>query len=132
MKPPGTRLRALAARLLAASTMDYLVDPAIADMQAEYEDASRRGLTWRKRWICVRGHFAFFKMIVAHGRAVKKTNGGWAPLRGLSLDVRLALRLLVKHIGLTVVGTVAMAFAIWSGIVAFEFYTQIMRPCAAS
>jgi hypothetical protein len=34
----------------------------------------------------------------------------------------------VKHIGLTVVGTVAMAFAIWSGIVAFEFYTQIMRP----
>ena len=58
----------------------------------------------------------------------KRSNGGWAPLRGLSLDVRLALRLLVKHIGLTVVGTVAMAFAIWSGIVAFEFYTQIMHP----
>ena len=128
MKPPGTRLRALAARLLSARMMDCLVDPAIADMQAEYEDASRRGLTWRKRWICVRGHFSFFTMIVAHGRAVKKTNGGWAPLRGLSLDVRLALRLLVKHIGLTVVGTIAMAFAIWSGIVAFEFYTQIMRP----
>src|SRR6185436_6723588 len=53
MKPPGTRLRALAARLLSASTMDYLVDPAIADMQAEYEDAWRRGLTWRKRWICL-------------------------------------------------------------------------------
>ena len=128
MKPPGTRLRALAARLLPARMMDYLVDPAIADMQAEYEDASRRGLTWRKRWICLRGHLSFFTMIVAHRRAVKKTNGGWAPLRGLSLDVRLALRLLVKHIGLTVVGTVAMAFAIWSGIVAFEFYTQIMRP----
>ena len=44
------------------------------------------------------------------------------------MDVRLALRLLVKHIGLTVVGTIAMAFAIWSGIVAFEFYTQIMHP----
>jgi len=29
MKPPGTRLRALAARLLGANTMDYLVDPAI-------------------------------------------------------------------------------------------------------
>ena len=71
---------------------------------------------------------AFFKMIVAHGRAAKTINVGLAPLRGLSLDVRLALRLLVKHIGLTVVGTVAMAFAIWSGIVAFEFYTQIMRP----
>jgi putative ABC transport system permease protein len=128
MKPPGTRLRALAARLLPASMMDYLVDPAIADMQAEYEDASRRGLTWRKRWICLRGHLSFFTLMVAHRRAVKKTNGGWAPLRGLSLDVRLAVRLLVKHIGLTVVGTIAMAFAIWSGIVAFEFYTQIMHP----
>lgn len=58
----------------------------------------------------------------------KTINVGLAPLRGLSLDVRLGLRLLVKHIGLTVVGTVAMAFAIWSGIVAFEFYTQIMHP----
>ncbi len=128
MKPPGTRLRALAARLLDASTVDYLVDPAIADMQAEYEDASRRGLTWRKRWICIRDHFAFFKMIVTHGGTMTKMNVSWAPLRGLSLDVRLALRLLVKHIGLTVVGTVAMSFAICSAIVAFEFYTQFMHP----
>ena len=71
-----------------------------------------RGLTWRKRWICLRGHVAFFKLIVAHGRAAATINVGFAPLRGLSLDVRLGLRLLVKHIGLTVVGTVAMAFAI--------------------
>ena len=67
MRPPGTRLRAVAARLFAANTMDYLIDPAIADMQAEYEDASRRGLTWRKRWICLRGHVVFVKLIVAHG-----------------------------------------------------------------
>ena len=128
MRPPGTRLRNVAARLLSARTMDYSVDPAIADMQAEYDDASRRGLTWRKRWIRLRGYLSIFTMIVAHGRAVRKNNGGWAPWRGLSLDVRLALRLLVKHIGLTVVGTIALAFAIWSGIVAFEFYTQIMHP----
>ena len=136
MKPPGTGLRALAARLLSARTMDYLVDPAIADMQAEYADASRRGLTWRKRWIRLRGYLSFFTMIalrqaqgiVVHGRAVRRVNGGAAPWRGLSLDVRLALRLLIKHIGLTVVGTIAMAFAIWSGIVAFEFYTQLMHP----
>jgi len=128
MTPPGTRLRALAARLLDASTVEYLVDPTIADVQAEYDDASRRGLAWRKRWICLRGYLSFLAMIVAHGRAVRAMHGGVMPLRGLSLDVRLALRLLVKHIGLTVVGTVAMAFAIWSGIVAFEFYTQFMRP----
>jgi putative ABC transport system permease protein len=128
MKPPGTGLRALAARLLSPRTMDQLVDPAIADMQAEYEDASRRGLTWRKRWIRLRGYLSFFTMIAAYGRAVRRVNGGAAPWRGLSLDVRLGLRLLVKHIGLTVVGTISMAFAIWSGIVAFEFYTQLMHP----
>lgn len=68
------------------------------------------------------------ELLVVHGRAARAMNGGLTPWRGLSLDVRLALRLLVKHIGLTVVGTVALAFAIWSGIVAFEFYTQIMHP----
>jgi hypothetical protein len=47
MRPPGTRLRALAARLFAASTMERLVDPAIADLQAEYEEALRRGPKWR-------------------------------------------------------------------------------------
>jgi len=31
MRPPGTLLRAVAARLFAANTMDYLIDPAIAD-----------------------------------------------------------------------------------------------------
>jgi putative ABC transport system permease protein len=128
MTPPGTRLRALAARLCAARTMERLVDPAIADLQAEYEEASRTGPGWRRRWIWMRGHIAFFTMIVVHGRAAQEKTGGFTPLRGLSLDVRLALRLLVKHIGLTVVGTIAMAFAIWSGIVGFEFYTQIMHP----
>jgi putative ABC transport system permease protein len=128
MTPPGTRLRALAARLCAAITMERLVDPAIADLQAEYEEASHTGPGWRRRWIWMRGHIAFFTMIVVHGRAAQEMNGGLTPLRGLSLDVRLALRLLVKHIGLTVVGTIAMAFAIWSGIVGFEFYTQIMHP----
>jgi len=60
VKPPGTRLRAVAARLFAANTMDYLIDPAIADMQAEYEDASRRGLTWRsKRLLTNRRPFTY-------------------------------------------------------------------------
>ena len=128
MTRPGTRLRALAARLCAPTTMARLVDPAIADLQSEYEEASRTGGRWRRCWIWIRGHLAFFTMIVAHGRAAHAMNGALTPLRGLSLDVRLALRLLVKHIGLTVVGTIALAFAICSGIVAFEFYTQIMRP----
>lgn len=131
MTRPGTWLRQLAARLCAPTTMERLVDPAIADLQAEYEEASRTGSVWRRRWIWMRGYIAFFAMIVVHGRAASRAQektGALTCLRGLSLDVRLALRLLVKHAGLTVVGTIAMAFAIWSGIVAFEFYTQIMRP----
>jgi len=35
-------------------------------------------------------------MIVAHAREAKTINVGLTRLRGLSLDVRLALRLLVK------------------------------------
>ena len=70
MMPPGTRLRALAARLCAATTMERLVDPAIADLQAEYEEA-RTGPSWRRRWIWMRGHIAFVTMIVVHGRAAQ-------------------------------------------------------------
>lgn len=139
MRPAGTRLRALAARLFAASTMERLVDPAIADLQAEYEEALRSGPKWRSRWVWFVGHLAFFRMLVVHGRPrttdradrggdVTRKDSLLAPLRGLSLDVRIALRLLVKHIGLTVVGTVAMAFAICVGMLAFEFFTQVVRP----
>src|SRR3954469_7823905 len=108
--------------------MERLVDPAIADLQAEYEEASHTGSKWRRRWVWMRGHVAFFTMILVHGSAVHEMNGGLTPLRGLSLDVRLALRLLVKDTGLAAVGTTALAFAIWSGIVGFEFYPQIMPP----
>ncbi len=139
MRPPGTRLRALAARLFAASMMERLVDPAIADLQAEYEEALRSGPNWRSRWIWFVGHLAFFRMLVVHGCRrttdladrpgnLTRTDSLLAPLRGLSLDVRIALRLLVKHIGLTVVGTVAMAFAICVGMLAFEFFIQVVRP----
>jgi hypothetical protein len=41
---------------------------------------------------------------------------------GLSLDLRLAYRMLVKYPGLTVVGGLAMAFGIWFGAVAFEMF----------
>ena len=43
MTRPGTRLRAMAARLFDAQTMERYVDPAVADLEAEYEDAAARG-----------------------------------------------------------------------------------------
>jgi putative ABC transport system permease protein len=47
---------------------------------------------------------------------------GTAWFSGLSLDVKLGYRMLVKYPGLTVVGGLAMAFAIWFGAVAFQMF----------
>ena len=44
------------------------------------------------------------------------------------LDVKLGLRMLVRYPGLTIVGGLAMAFAIWVGAGAFEFIGQIVHP----
>ena len=44
------------------------------------------------------------------------------------LDFKLGFRMLAKYPGLTLVGGLAMAFAIWAGAGAFEFVTQITHP----
>ena len=44
------------------------------------------------------------------------------------LDVKLGIRMLAKYPGITLVGGLAMAFAIWMGAGAFELVTQVMRP----
>lgn len=44
------------------------------------------------------------------------------------MDVKLGFRMLVKHPGLTLVGTIAMAFAIAIGAAAFEFLDQVVHP----
>jgi putative ABC transport system permease protein len=46
----------------------------------------------------------------------------------ISLDVRLALRMLVRYRGLTLVGGFAMAVAIAIGATAFEAFNQILDP----
>jgi len=61
---PGTRLRALAARLFNQSTIDRLIDPAIADLQFEHTEALREGRMWRSRWIAVAGGIAFWKVAI--------------------------------------------------------------------
>ena len=50
----------------------------------------------------------------------------WA--HGLSLDLRLGWRMLVKYPGLAVVGGLAMAFAIGIGAVSFELLAQVFSP----
>jgi putative ABC transport system permease protein len=64
----------------------------------------------------------------ALGSLVRALRPGAAWLGGMSLDFRLGFRMLVKYPGLTIVGGLAMAFAIWAGAVAFEAATRLFRP----
>ena len=50
---------------------------------------------------------------------------GLAWLGGLTLDLKLGLRMLAKYPGLTLVGGFAMAFGIWFGAVTFEMFAII-------
>ena len=49
-------------------------------------------------------------------------------LRVSWLDFKLGFRMLARYPGLTLVGGLAMAFAIWVGAATFELVTQILRP----
>jgi hypothetical protein len=67
MKRPGARLRALAAGLCCAQTMERLVDPTLADLQAEYENAVSGNRRWESRRVLVLGHIALIQVLTVHG-----------------------------------------------------------------
>ena len=67
MTRPGTRLRAIAARLCDAQTMERYVDPAVADLQTEYEDAVTRGQRRESARICVVGYIAVLQVMSIQG-----------------------------------------------------------------
>ena len=49
-------------------------------------------------------------------------------LAGWPMDLKLGARMLIKYPGLTLIGGVAMAFAIATGTAAFQFLTQLTNP----
>lgn len=57
-----------------------------------------------------------------------RSGRGLAWLGGLRLDLKLGLRMLVKHPGLTLVGGLALAIAIGAGAAYFDFVKQMYRP----
>jgi lipopolysaccharide export LptBFGC system permease protein LptF len=67
MRRPGTRLRAIAARLCNPRTMQRVIDPTISDLQAEFEDARERGRRWEAARIWIAGHMALLRVIALHG-----------------------------------------------------------------
>lgn len=86
MTRPGARLRSVATRFFDPSTMERLIDPAIADLQHEHEDAIRRGLVWRGRWVHTVGCIAVWKVIAASATmASTRAIGDWARADGCAV-----------------------------------------------
>jgi predicted permease len=70
---------------------------------------------------------ATFGGVTQHTETLKEGRGlAW--LGGMSLDLKLGGRMLLKYPGLTLVGGLAMAFAIWMGAMTFEMVNMLMNP----
>lgn len=83
----------------------------VRELQIDHDEARRRAL-------------ATFGGVQHHTEALREGRGtAW--FSGLSLDLKLGARMLVKYPGLTVVGGLAMAFGIWFGAVTFHMFGLI-------
>jgi putative ABC transport system permease protein len=80
----------------------------VREQQLDHAEARRRALVT-------------FGGVQQH-RETLREGRGTAWLSGLTLDLKLGLRMLVKYPGLTVVGGLAMAFGIWFGAVTFHMF----------
>jgi predicted permease len=70
---------------------------------------------------------ATFGGVTQHAESLRDGRGlAW--LGGMSLDLKLGLRMLIKYPGLTVIGGLAMAFSIWVGAIVFEGVRTFIHP----
>ena len=65
---------------------------------------------------------------VAGAREAHRDRRGLPGLEALLFDLKIGGRMLVKYPGLTIVGGLAMAFAIWVGIVIFQVVGLFVHP----
>ncbi len=80
MRRPGLRTRALCERICSERTMRRLVDPAVADLQADYADARSSGSRWRTVWALCAGYVAIAKVLgVAGCGELGDALHGWEP-----------------------------------------------------
>lgn len=78
MTRPGARLRALAQRFCDRATMARLIDPVIADLQHEHDDAVRSGRRWRACAVRIAGALAFWKVTVITMASASARQPSWA------------------------------------------------------
>ena len=70
---------------------------------------------------------AMFGGVTQHAESLREGRGlAW--LGGMSLDMKLGTRMLVKYPGLTFIGGLAMAFSIWIGALVFEGVRTFISP----
>src|SRR5688572_26538410 len=117
-----TRLQLLFARQAAESRADeeiaFHIDMETHRLMREgnlpLDEARRRAL-------------AAFGGVTRHKETLRDGHGlAW--LGGFSLDVKLGARMLRKYPGLTIVGGLAMAFAIWVGAMIFQVAGLFINP----
>lgn len=120
------RLKSAWRALTSAEALDRSMDEEMRfhiDMEAE-QLGREQGLDSREAQR--RAHVAFGGLEKCK-EAGRDTRGlGW--LDTVSLDARLAVRMLIKYRGLTLVGGFAMAVAIALGATAFEVFNQVLNP----
>jgi hypothetical protein len=95
--------------------MERLIDPIVADLQAEHAEALR-GRRWRVAWTCARGYAVFWKVVALHTlRSVPRAlwNGMTADGWGLGRTMAYSL---VAFIALTLLQTVPPMIAFYSRI----------------
>jgi hypothetical protein len=77
MTLPGAQVRAIARRWFARETMERVIDPILADLQAAYGEACAHGSSWRARWCVVQGYIdlgrAVFRLGVHNIRNANRT-----------------------------------------------------------
>lgn len=61
-------------------------------------------------------------------RIAHRDRRGLPALEAFAFDLKLGVRLLVKYPGLTIVGGLAMAFAVWAGLVIFQVVVLFTHP----
>ncbi len=106
-----------------------------AEMQEEFRlhvelrarDLERTGLSPESALLRARREFGSAERYKEEGRAARGLRR-IDDFRFSWLDFKLGLRMLVKYPGLTIVGGLALAFAITVGASVFEFFTQVVDP----
>jgi hypothetical protein len=64
MRRPGDRLRAFAARVCSVRALERIIDPAVADLQHEYDSAMGDGRQWRAHIALLVGYVGLAKVLI--------------------------------------------------------------------